>query len=130
MIESVCELLPSQACDLYGRHPEPVRSGTLLKQYLLDPVLPMLTLLSMSALTVVMLVLVVTAVADMDLRPVGEEALVDPWADVPAGSTDALSRDPGVDVDLGPSMTRMETHEQEHALSPEIASAAPATIPH
>jgi hypothetical protein len=44
-------------------------------------VLPVLTLLSMSALTVVMLVAIVTTVADMDLQLPGGYVSVDPWAD-------------------------------------------------
>jgi hypothetical protein len=78
--ESVCELEPSAACDLYAPRPDPVDSRTLWKQYFLDPVLPVLTLLSMSALTVVMLLVIVTTVADMDLQLPGSYVSVDPWA--------------------------------------------------
>ncbi len=98
MTRSVCELLPSETCDLYASSPEPVESSpkceesqprphsrTSLKQYILDPVLPMLTLLSMSALTVVLLVTIVAAVADMDMRLPNSYVNVNPWADVPVG---------------------------------------------
>ena len=78
MTKSVCELLPSEPCDLYGRRPRAADSRTPLKQYILDPVLPMLTLLSMSVLTVFMLVTIVTAVADMDLRLPDGYVSVDP----------------------------------------------------
>lgn len=103
MIQSVCELLPSQACDLYARRPEPVRSRALLKQYILDPVLPMLMLLSMSAVTVVMLVLVVTTVADMDLRPGDGYVTVDPWTGIQMEATGVSYADRGVYVDSAPA---------------------------
>jgi hypothetical protein len=88
--ESVCEMEPSTACDLYAPRPNPVDSRTRLKQYFLDPVLPVLTLLSMSALTVVMLLVIVTTVADMDLQLPGSYVSVDPWAGwemAPAGGS-------------------------------------------
>ena len=77
---SVCELEPNEACDLYAPRPDPVDSRTLAKQYFLDPVLPLLTLLSMSALTIVMLVVIVTTVADMNLQLPGSYVNVDPWS--------------------------------------------------
>jgi hypothetical protein len=79
--ESVCEMEPSTACDLYAPRPDPIDFRTRLKQYFLDPVLPVLTLLSMSALTVVMLLVIVTTVADMDLQLPGGYVSVDPWAE-------------------------------------------------
>jgi hypothetical protein len=79
-INSVCELEPSETCDLYSPRPDSPHSRTLIKQYFLDPVLPILTLLSMSALTVVLLVVIVTTVADMDLQLPGSYVSVDPWA--------------------------------------------------
>jgi hypothetical protein len=113
MTRSVCELLPSAACDLYARPPEPVDSGpqrqdvrpaspsrASLKQYLLDPVLPMLTLLSMSALTVVLLVTIVTAVADMDMRLPNSYVNVDPWADVSVGRTGGFYPEQSAYADL------------------------------
>ena len=103
MTRSVCELLPSAACDLYAPRPDPVDSRTVLKQYILDPVLPMLTLLSMSALTIVMLVTIVTTVADMDLRPPDNYIDVDPWAGVQLGSVGAFYRDQDVYVDSAPA---------------------------
>jgi hypothetical protein len=78
--KSVCELEPSTAWDLYTPRPDPIDFRTRLKQYFLDPVLPVLTLLSMSALTVVMLLVIVTTVADMDLQLPGSYVSVDPWA--------------------------------------------------
>ena len=116
MTRSVCELLPSEACDLYARPPEPVdsapnreeprlesRSRTSLKQYILDPVLPMLTLLSMSALTVVLLVTIVTAVADMDMRLPNSYVYVDPWTGVPLGTMDGFYPEQSAYADLAGS---------------------------
>ena len=113
MTKSVCELLPSEACDLYASSPEPVGSGpsheksrlesgsrTSLKRYLLDPVLPMLTLLSMSALTVVLLVTIVTAVADMDMRLPNSYIDVDPWAGVPLGTMGGFYPEQSMYADL------------------------------
>ncbi len=76
---SVCELEPSAACELYAPRPDSTHSRTLVKQYFLDPVLPLLTLLSMSALTIVMLVVIVTTVADMDRQLPGRYMNFDPW---------------------------------------------------
>ena len=57
-----------------------------MKRYLLDPVLPVLTLLSMSILTVVLLLTIVTAVAEMDLQLPNSYVSMDPWAG-PAGAS-------------------------------------------
>lgn len=112
--QNVCELLPSRPCELYGPRAIPANSRTLLKQYLLDPVLPVLTLLSMSALTVVMLMVIVTTVADMDVQLPGSYANVDPmsgWTDVSARrpyqdqgayAEMAMSADPFEDRDSRP----------------------------
>ena len=83
---SVCELEPTEASDLYAPRPDPVDSRTLLKRYFLDPVLPVLTLLSMSALTIVLLVTIVTTVAEMDLQLPNGYVDLDPWAG-PAGAS-------------------------------------------
>ncbi len=114
MTRSVWELLPSETCDLYASSPEPVSSGskqeesqvrsgsrTSLKQYILDPVLPMLTLLSMSALTVVLLVTIVAAVADMDMRLPNSYVNVDPWADVSVGPPSRFYPEQAAYADLG-----------------------------
>ncbi len=109
--ESVCELEPNEACDLYAPRPDRVDSRTLVKQYFLDPVLPVLTLLSMSALTVVLLVVIVTTVAQMDLQLPGSYAGVDPWSGWETGPTSgsypdeayadaAASLDPAEDREL------------------------------
>ena len=97
---SVCELLPSEPCDLYGLRPRASGSRTLLKQYFLDPVLPMLTLLSMSALTVVMLVVIVTTVADMDMRLPDSYVNADPWAGVSVGTTGGFYPEQSAYADL------------------------------
>ena len=104
-ISSVCELEPTETCELYAPRPDPTHSRTLVKQYLLDPVLPVLTLLSMSALTVVMLVVIVTTVADMDLQLPGSYVSVDPWAEwemAPAGGSypDQAYADLAVSMDV------------------------------
>ena len=51
-----------------------------LRRYLLDFVLPVLTLAAMSALTIVMLVMIVSAVADMGLYSQSRDAVPDPWS--------------------------------------------------
>jgi hypothetical protein len=65
----------------------------------------MLTLLSMSALTIVLLVLIVTTVADMDLRPAESYLNGDPWVDVQFGSVGGFTRDRSayVDATLAPA---------------------------
>jgi hypothetical protein len=77
---SPCELLLSPACEPAGPHEEPVDSRTPLKQYLLDPVLPIVTLLAIGAVAVIMLLLVVTAVGDMEQVLRGGSAADDPWS--------------------------------------------------
>ncbi len=112
--KNVCELLPSDAGGLHAGPPEPVDSGpgcegspsrshsrTSLKQYILDPVLPMLTLLSMSALTVVLLVTIVMAVADMDMRLPDSYVNVDPWSGVSLGPTGGFYPEQSAYADLG-----------------------------
>lgn len=114
MTKSVCELLPSEACDLYAGPSEPIGSAprreesqgrppsrTSLKQYILDPVLPMLTLLSMSALTVVLLVTIVAAVADMDMRLPNSYVDADPWTGAPVGAMSGYYPEPSTYADLG-----------------------------
>jgi len=108
---SVCELEPTETCDLSGPPPKRVDSRTPLKRYFLDPVLPVLTLLSMSALTVVLLVVIVATVADMDRQLPGSYVNADPWAGPPGESyldpayaDVAASMDPAADREiwLGP----------------------------
>lgn len=109
--QNVCEMLPSQPCDLYGPRHTAADSGTPLKRYLLDPVLPMLTLLSMSALTLVMLVVLVTTVADMDPQLPGSYVSVDPlsgWSEI---STRRPYQDRGAYADLALSADLVEDRE-------------------
>jgi hypothetical protein len=80
MTTSPCELLLSPACEPEAPHEETVDSRTLLKQYLLDPVLPIVTLLAIGTLAVVMLLLVVTTVGDMEQVLRGGSAADDPWS--------------------------------------------------
>ena len=108
--KSVCELEPSEACDLYAPRPDPVDSRTLVKQYFLDPVLPVLTLLSMSALTVVLLVVIVTTVAEMDLQLPGTYVNVDPWSGWETGPTGGSYPDQ-VYADAAASMDPAEDRE-------------------
>ena len=64
-------------------HPLHCHAGdlrTLLRKYLLDTVLPALTLLSISVLTVGTIVLVATTVANMGLHLPAGSANADPWA--------------------------------------------------
>jgi len=108
MTRNVCELLPSEVCDLYARRPGPVESRTLVKRYILDPVLPVLMLLSMSVLTVVMLVTIVTAVADMDPRPPDGYVSVDPWAGAATGSAGAFYQDQEAYANSAAALETME----------------------
>ena len=108
--KSVCELEPSEACDLYAPRPDPVDSRTLVKQYFLDPVLPVLTLLSMSALTVVLLVVIVTTVAEMDLQLPGTYVNVDPWSGWETGPANGSYPDQAY-ADLAASMDPAEDRE-------------------
>ena len=61
-----------------GCHADDLR--TFLRKYLLDTVLPALTLLSISVLTVATIVLVATTVANMGLHLPAGAASADPWA--------------------------------------------------
>jgi hypothetical protein len=108
---SVCELVPSEPCDLYPPHRKARNSRTLLKRYFLDPVLPVLTLLSMSALTVVLLVVIVTTVADMDLQLPGSYVNVDPWSGVYPGSAGGYYPEHTAYADLTPSLDTAEDRE-------------------
>jgi len=56
------------------------RDSRTLKRYVLDFVLPVLTLAAMSVLTIVILVLVVNAVAEMGLYSQSGGASSDPWS--------------------------------------------------
>jgi hypothetical protein len=80
MTTSPCEFLLSPACEPSVPHAEPEDSRTLLKQYLLDPVLPIVTLLAIGVLALVMLLLVVATVGDMEQVLRGSGAGEDPWA--------------------------------------------------
>jgi hypothetical protein len=80
MAGSSCEFLLSPACEPAAPHEEPVDSRTRLKQYLLDPVLPIVTVLALGALALVMLLLVVATVGDMEQVLRGSGAGEDPWA--------------------------------------------------
>jgi hypothetical protein len=111
MTKSICELLPNEPCDLYGPRHKPGGSQTPLKRYFLDPVLPVLTLLSMSALTVALLVVIVTTVADMDPQLPGSYVSVDPWAGWGGGSTAALYQDQGTYADMAISADLTEDRE-------------------
>jgi hypothetical protein len=108
---SVCELLPSEPCKLYGLHSRPTDSRAPLKEFFLDPVLPVLTLLSMSVLTVVMLVTIVTAVADMDLRLPDSYISIDPAADVYLGSAGGSYQDRGAYADWSPALDPTEDRD-------------------
>jgi hypothetical protein len=111
MANSVCELLPSKPCELYGLPSRPTNSRTPLKQYFLDPVLPMLTLLSMSVLTVALLVTIVTTVADMDLRLPDSYVSLDPTLGVYLGSTAGSYQDRGAYADLSAAMDPTEDRD-------------------
>ncbi len=111
---SVCELEPTEAHELYAprvdsTHSRTLVNRTLVKQYFLDPVLPVLTLLSMSALTIVMLLVIVTTVADMDRQLPGSYIGVDPWAAweaAPAGGSYPDQAYADAAASLGPAEER------------------------
>lgn len=126
MTNSVCELLPSEPCDLYGRHPRDIDSRTPLKKYLLDPVLPMLTLLSMSVLTVVMLVTIVAAVADMDVRLPDSYVSIDPTAGVYLGSTGGSYQDRGAYADWSPALD--PTEDRDSRPSAQVSDPFPEPV--
>jgi len=106
--KSICELEPPEAPSLCAPRPAPIHSRTFLKRYILDSLLPVLTLLSMSALTIVMLVVIVTTVAEMNVQLPGSY-MGDTWAgwetgpvsgfypDQEAYADSALSMDPAPD---------------------------------
>ncbi len=75
-----CELLLSPACEPGAPPEEAADSRTLLKQYLLDPVLPIFTVLAIGALAVVMLLLVVSTVGDMEQVLRNGSVVDDPWS--------------------------------------------------
>ena len=126
MTKSVCELLPSESCDLYGPRPRAVNSRTRLKRYFLDPVLPLLTLLSMSALTVVMLVVIVTTVADMDQQLPGSYVNLDPWSGPSLGSTGGFYQDRGAYADLATSTD--PTEDRDFWPGPQISDPFPGPL--
>jgi hypothetical protein len=81
-------LAPGPVGELYAPDQDTVDFRTVLKQYLLDPVLPIVTLLAIGALTVVLLLLLVTAVANLEQVVQGSSGVSnDPWS-ATAGCTD------------------------------------------
>ncbi len=80
MAKNTCELLLSPACEPGAPPAKTGDSRTLLKQYLLDPVLPIVTLLAIGTLAVVMLLLVVTTVGDLEQVLRDGSAADDPWS--------------------------------------------------
>jgi len=85
MTKSVCELVPGHVSELYAPHSEAADFRTVLKRYLLDPVLPIFTLLSMAVLTMAILVLIVMAVANLEQNLQGGSAGNDPWSEWSSG---------------------------------------------
>jgi hypothetical protein len=85
MMKNACELVPGHVSELYAPHPEAADFRTLFKRFLLDPVLPILTLLSMAVLTMAILVLIVMAVANLEQSLQGGSASNDPWSEWPSG---------------------------------------------
>jgi hypothetical protein len=77
---SICEPVPGEVSELYAPQAEAAHFRTLLKRFLLDPVLPLITLVVMGVLTIALLVLIVTAVGDMEQVLHGSGAGTDPWA--------------------------------------------------
>ncbi len=117
MTENVCELLPCRPCDLYGPRPDPGDSRTALIRYFLDPVLPVLTLLSMSALTVVLLFVLVTTVADMDLQPGGGYESIDPWSGISRSVSGGYYLEPGTYTDRAMPLDPRDDGESWSALA-------------
>ncbi len=78
-MKSICELVPPEVSELYAPQAETADFRTLLKRYLMDPVLPLVTVVVMGVLTIAMLVLVVMAVGDMEQILHGSNVGTDPW---------------------------------------------------
>lgn len=75
--------------------PQKSDSRTWLKGWLVETVLPVVMLLSMSAMTVAMIVLIVTTVAHAGWLDTGTYVNVDPWSGVHSAS-DASRADSGL----------------------------------
>ena len=76
-----CESGHDGGCGRPAPHAKAGDFRTMLEQYLLDPVLPLLALVSMSALTVATIVLVATTVAGAGLHVQdGAAQPLDPWS--------------------------------------------------
>lgn len=81
VVKSPCEPERDRFCRRLALDAKAGGSWTVLKRYLLDPVLPLLALASMSALTVAVIVLVVTTVAGAGLHVQdGKAQRLDPWS--------------------------------------------------
>lgn len=85
MTKHVVEPLQAAAFGLPVSSVNSPDSRTLFKQYLLDTVVPVAALLSMSVLTITMIVLVVTTVAHGGWLTPGTYMSVDPWETLSPG---------------------------------------------
>jgi hypothetical protein len=84
---------------------------TVLKQVLLDPVLPMLTLALMAVLTAAILVLVVMAVGNMERNLQSSSLSGDPWSAMASGSSPAAN--PQSYADYAAAMAEMQAQESQ-----------------
>jgi hypothetical protein len=80
MTKSVLEGTHATGCEMRVSYPNGDVSRTLVWQYILNLVLPALTLVSMAVLTIIMIVLVVTTIADAGWHLMPSYVSVDPWS--------------------------------------------------
>ena len=81
VMKNRCERGRDGGCGRPALHGKAGDFRTVLEQYLLDPVLPLLALASMSALTVAVIVLLATTVAGAGLHvQEGAAQRLDPWS--------------------------------------------------
>jgi len=97
-------------------------SRTVLRQRLVNTVLPGLALLSMSVLTVAMIVILVTTVAHGGWLTPGTYVTVDPWANVYPGPAN-LRRDDIMYPDAATSQGPQESDPSFDAQARSTASA-------
>ena len=105
--KSPCQPGRDEGCGLPALHAKAGDFRTMLKLYLLDPVLPLVALASMSALTVATIVLVATTVAGAGLHiQDGAAQPLDPWSGwcfgpASAGYADLMGADePGAPAEI------------------------------
>ncbi len=108
----------ADACGMQTLRPDGGHSRTIARQCLLETVLPVVALLSMSALTVVTIVVLVTTVANAGWLAPGTYVNVDPWSGLYPDSTapgEESSQWPGSSVPAELETGRVSLGPQEGA---------------